>query len=292
MTPEQVITAAQMLNQPRSTRAGVAASLGVSESTLSRYLRSRLFQREKPTAADLKPPKTEPRTRTRYTHPVCTSCGIARERSEYAIRETGAQAGCVIHPCKPCREAARTPRTPVPTVCVVPDCGRKITRSNKTHYCKAHLLRYKKYGDPLLGPPIKASIAAGEGEGWIENGRRYVNVNGKRERLARVNYEKHYGPIPKRHHVHHRDHDKLNDSIDNLICLDPEMHALWHKHETKLAKAELLEFVGDWRDIILGTPHKRGLERWNLARKMGIHPALLESIITLFQIDDMAPVTR
>lgn len=50
---------------------------------------------------------------------------------------------------------------------------------------------------------------------------------------------KHNGPIPDGHHIHHRDHNPLNNDIRNLICLSASQHASEHpergKSESQLA---------------------------------------------------------
>lgn len=42
--------------------------------------------------------------------------------------------------------------------------------------------------------------------------------------LHRQVYEDHYGPIPKRFHIHHKDGNKLNNNISNLECLSESDH--------------------------------------------------------------------
>lgn len=46
--------------------------------------------------------------------------------------------------------------------------------------------------------------------------------------LHREVYEKHYGSIPKGYIVHHKDGDKLNNSIDNLELMSRAEHASIH----------------------------------------------------------------
>lgn len=53
---------------------------------------------------------------------------------------------------------------------------------------------------------------------------------GKRK-LHRLIWEKFNGPIPKGHHIHHKDGDKLNNSIHNLECLSHAEHLSLHMKE-------------------------------------------------------------
>lgn len=46
--------------------------------------------------------------------------------------------------------------------------------------------------------------------------------------LHRLLWEKAYGPIPKGHHIHHKDHNKLNNSLENLECLSHSDHLRLH----------------------------------------------------------------
>ena len=41
-------------------------------------------------------------------------------------------------------------------------------------------------------------------------------------------YVEHYGPIPKGYHVHHIDHNPLNNDPKNLVAVSPEEHAKLH----------------------------------------------------------------
>jgi hypothetical protein len=53
------------------------------------------------------------------------------------------------------------------------------------------------------------------------------------KRLHRLIWEKFNGPIPKGHHVHHKDGNKLNNSIENLQCLSHSAHLSIHMKENK-----------------------------------------------------------
>lgn len=53
--------------------------------------------------------------------------------------------------------------------------------------------------------------------------------DGHRRWLHHVVWEKHFGPIPDGHEIHHRDGDKTNNAPGNLVCLTPSGHARLHQ---------------------------------------------------------------
>lgn len=56
-------------------------------------------------------------------------------------------------------------------------------------------------------------------------------INGKRYRLHRYLYEKYKGDIPKGCEVHHIDHNKDNNDLNNLILLTKKEHKILHGRE-------------------------------------------------------------
>lgn len=56
-------------------------------------------------------------------------------------------------------------------------------------------------------------------------------INGKRYRLHRYIYETYIGTIPKGYEVHHIDHNKDNNEIDNLKLLSSKEHKEIHGRE-------------------------------------------------------------
>ena len=52
--------------------------------------------------------------------------------------------------------------------------------------------------------------------------------DGHRRWLHHVVWEKHFGPIPGGHEIHHRDENKANNAPDNLACLTPTEHGQEH----------------------------------------------------------------
>lgn len=62
---------------------------------------------------------------------------------------------------------------------------------------------------------------------YLSNTRR----NGKRVRLHRFVYETEKGKIPKGYHIHHIDHDKNNNTIENLTLMTQHEHLSLHGYE-------------------------------------------------------------
>jgi len=55
---------------------------------------------------------------------------------------------------------------------------------------------------------------------------KYMERGGKR--LHRVVWYYHNGTIPDGYHIHHKDHDRLNNQITNLECVPKEQHLREH----------------------------------------------------------------
>ena len=63
----------------------------------------------------------------------------------------------------------------------------------------------------------------------------YLHITSKKEgyhhqKLHRLIWEKHNGPIPKNHVIHHIDGDKLNNDINNLQCMEFGEHSTYHNY--------------------------------------------------------------
>ena len=54
---------------------------------------------------------------------------------------------------------------------------------------------------------------------------------GKHERLHRYVWRYHNGDIPDGFHVHHKDEDKYNNEIENLVCIPKHDHISLHGYE-------------------------------------------------------------
>jgi hypothetical protein len=67
----------------------------------------------------------------------------------------------------------------------------------------------------------------------IDKGREYVcwkEFGKQRRQLAhRWVWEQAHGSIPAGHEIHHRDHNPLNNAIDNLVCVTAEWHDNYHQ---------------------------------------------------------------
>lgn len=59
----------------------------------------------------------------------------------------------------------------------------------------------------------------------------YLKSTPPRLRLHRYIWEHEYGSIPDGFHIHHKDEDKSNNSLDNLELIDGRKHASYHAKE-------------------------------------------------------------
>lgn len=66
---------------------------------------------------------------------------------------------------------------------------------------------------------------------YNENGEFYYqgSYQGKSITYHRYVWEKHNGPIPDCYIIHHKDNNKLNNDISNLMCVTPSEHLNIHK---------------------------------------------------------------
>jgi len=77
-------------------------------------------------------------------------------------------------------------------------------------------------------------------------------------RLHQAVWERHNGPIPDGHHVHHRDGNPLNNDIGNLECVSSSEHAREHMSPERSARARewfasIRPLAAEWH----GTPEGR-----------------------------------
>lgn len=89
-------------------------------------------------------------------------------------------------------------------------------------------------------------------------------------RLHRAVWEFYNGPIPDGHDIHHADHDKGNNDIENLICMERDEHRKLHceeKSEETLIKqranlSQIRELAAEWHKSDMGREwHKDHYER-------------------------------
>lgn len=66
-------------------------------------------------------------------------------------------------------------------------------------------------------------------------GRRYWRVyeDNKWQYEHRVLWEKHFGKIPAKHNIHHKNHDTWDNSLDNLELVSAKEHAKMHCEERR-----------------------------------------------------------
>lgn len=108
-------------------------------------------------------------------------------------------------------------------ICNIPKCGREHKARG---FCVVHYERWKKYKDPYMRK------CNANGEGCIDQfGYKLISINGKQVREHRVIMETHIGRKLLPHPfevVHHKDGNKLNNSIDNLEIHTQGNHTILH----------------------------------------------------------------
>lgn len=61
-----------------------------------------------------------------------------------------------------------------------------------------------------------------------KNGYRLITINNRRVYEHRLVWEQHYGEIPKGYHIHHKNGNKLDNSIENLELINAKEHVREH----------------------------------------------------------------
>lgn len=115
-------------------------------------------------------------------------------------------------------------------ICIIPSCDRPIY--NKTHaVCQLHYGRWITNGSFELKrrPNGAGSLRT---DGYIT-----VYVNGRSKLLHRHIMEQHLGrSLTRLEYVHHKDHNKANNQLDNLEVVPASQHTAHHvtKHKNGL----------------------------------------------------------
>ena len=104
--------------------------------------------------------------------------------------------------------------------------------------------------------------------------RRYFSRSGG-ALLHRALWEAAHGAIPAGWHVHHKDGNYLNNTLENLGCLDPRAHAAEHREDRRrvgrrpehLAKLDMArEKASEWHKSDAGREWHRGHAKTSLAK--------------------------
>lgn len=85
-------------------------------------------------------------------------------------------------------------------------------------------------------------------------------INGKRYRLHRYVWEWYNGTIPKGYDIHHKDHNKFNNEIDNLELLSKAEHLKRHSEEITEEQKQ------KYRDILNKYGRPKAVE-WHKSQK-------------------------
>jgi len=85
------------------------------------------------------------------------------------------------------------------------------------------------------------------------------NIDGKRYRLHRYVWEYYNGIIPKGYDIHHKDHNKDNNNIDNLELLTKKEHIEIHKHLDEKLKQK-------YRDNLIINARPKAIE-WHKSKE-------------------------
>lgn len=73
-----------------------------------------------------------------------------------------------------------------------------------------------------------------------------LKINGKSILLHRYIWEQANGPIPEGHEIHHKDHDPMNNVLENLECLTAQDHRDHHAAaNTKYPKEKRCEVCNE-----------------------------------------------
>lgn len=121
--------------------------------------------------------------------------------------------------------------------------------------------------------------------------KRYLNLKGPKrnyflrsgsEYLHRAVWIFHNGDVPTGCHIHHKDGDSLNNSIENLKCVTPGQHCKAH---SSLAKTnpdkDIYVSRRNWHKSELGTIHHK--EIWKNRKKIEVNCHVCGNVILKFK---------
>lgn len=91
----------------------------------------------------------------------------------------------------------------------------------------------------------------------------------KGKRLHREVWKAHNGDIPEGYDVHHKDHDRANNQIENLELMDGSEHNSMHSKATPHDKAvaAMQEAAKDWHSTEAGFEFHSKLSKANWAKR-------------------------
>jgi len=103
--------------------------------------------------------------------------------------------------------------------------------------CQKHYIQKRRRGHPLKRSRAEKGTGSPRNRGYHHGKpRAVVWVNGKTVRRSRWVWEQHHGPIPDRHHIHHKNGNPLDDRIENLECVEAGAHIRHHWAERRARK--------------------------------------------------------
>lgn len=112
----------------------------------------------------------------------------------------------------------------------------------------------------------------------------FQTSDGGRKRIHRAVWEYYNGEIPEGCHIHHIDHDRLNNDIENLSCMSASEHLRYHAErqpDDKLKK--FVEAGQEAARIWHGSPE--GIEWHKRQYELTKHALHKEEVITCSQCD-------
>ena len=113
--------------------------------------------------------------------------------------------------------------------CTIEKCpGRRIARG----WCFKHWRRWRRHGNPLKAPRTPRGF-------YIHRGRRIIYRHGIRQLEHRYVMEQKLGrKLHSTEIVHHRDHNPLNNHLDNLELTTRSIHMALHATTRNTLKKE------------------------------------------------------